>query len=66
MKDAAVYSHEVMTAVRTLGEFSWTSCKHCGSDTKHLEEKERAYRTVVGYDAQAPPWSLLEKIATKK
>ena len=60
IKNLLVGSPEVMAAVRTLGKFKWTPCGHkdCKSIPKHVKEIEKINRTVVGHDAQAPPWSL--------
>src|SRR6266550_3913635 len=53
-------SLEVMTTVRTLGEFRWTSCNDpgCGTNLKHALKKEKDHQTVPGPYAQAPPWSF--------
>ncbi len=60
MKSLSTGSPEVMTAVLTLGEFSWTFCTadDCNTNTKHKKVKERADEVFVGPDAQTTPWSL--------
>ena len=53
---------EVMTAIRDMGEFSWTFCtaNDCDTNPKHLRQQELVDLAgqSVGPDAQTTPWSL--------
>ena len=50
---------EVMSAFLNLGEFSWTQCDAPNFKTDRKPDgREKLKRTVIGLDAQHPPWSL--------
>jgi hypothetical protein len=51
---------EVMLAIPSLGDFSWTSCTdpNCSTDPKYITERLKNADIKEGDDALAPPWNL--------
>jgi len=68
IKSIATGSDDVMNAVHDLGTFSWTQCTDelCFTSPKHPSQWEIAEHTVVGSDAQNPPWNLNVHSFTQK
>jgi len=60
IKSTSAGPEEVIRAVPDLGRFFWTFCngEACSAVQKHAKGLEEGENTVMGRDAQHPPWNL--------